>query len=97
MFGTLSKFDFRNKQVSYDYRWLDDDTFIFEFGDGEFVDSEGYDYFIHFEYHVSDDKWIIEVFWDSDSEIVGFDGSDEYITGQEVEEVKKFVKQFIIG
>lgn len=41
----IGKFKFIEKEISYSYEWLDDDTFVFQFGDGEFRDEDG-DYFI---------------------------------------------------
>lgn len=94
----MEKLNFRNQEVSYIYHWLDDDTFIFDFGDGEFTDSENLAYFLHLEYHVKDNEWVIEIWWEDDT--LGIDeldkmDSDEYITEQEVEEVKEFAKKFI--
>lgn len=96
MFDRFEKFDFRDQKITFDYNWLDDDTFIFQFGDDQLTDSDGLEYFIHFEYHLADDEWIVEIFWDDDAtEVIGFDGSDEYITEQEIEQVKEFAKQFM--
>ena len=92
---TLEKFLFRGQMVSYMYNWSDEDTYGFDFGDGEFKDSEGLDYFIHLEYHVADDEWIVEVFWEASAEALGFEGSDEYLTEEEKEEVIAYAKQFI--
>lgn len=91
----INKFDFRKKKISYSWNWIDNDTFVFQFVDGEFKDLES-DYFIHFEYHKADNEWVISVWWEDDNEVIGFDGSDEYITKQEIEEVKEFAKQFIV-
>ena len=86
---------FRGRDISYSCEWLDNDTYVFQFGEGEFSDSEGDDYFLRFEYHVSDEEWVIEIWWELDnidiSELDRFD-SDEYITKQEIEEVKKFIQ-----
>lgn len=89
---------FRNEEVSCMYGWSDDDTFRFDFGDGEFVDSEENDYFIHFEYHISDNKWIVEIWWEDDS--IGIDeldkvDADEYITKQEIKEIKALVEKLM--
>lgn len=89
------RFMFRGRATGCDHVWLDDDTFVFQFGDGEFTDPEGRDYFIHLEYHVQDNEWVTEVFWEDSSEPAGFDGSEEYITEREIEEIKEFAKQFM--
>lgn len=94
----MNKFNFRNQEVSYMHSWSDDDTFGFDFGDGEFTDSEGMDYFIRFEYHVANNEWVVEIWWENDSiNIDELDKSDadEFITEQEIEEVKKFAKKFM--
>lgn len=91
----MNKFAFRGQEISYQWNWLDDDAFIFQFGDGEFSDLES-EYFIHFEYHVADDEWLITIWWEDDNinELNKCD-ADEYITETEIEEVKKFAKQFM--
>lgn len=95
MLGTYEKFDFRGKKVTYDWEWLDDDTFVFQFGDGEFQDEYG-DYFIHFEYHVEDNEWIVEVFWNSDAAVIGdINNSDDYITVEEMEMIMDFAEKFM--
>lgn len=94
----MNKFNFRNQEVSYTTSWSDDDTFGFDFGDGEFTDSEDMDYFIRFEYHVADNEWVIEIWWEDENiSIDELDKSDadEFITEQEINEVKEFAKQFI--
>lgn len=94
----IRKFNFREKEISYSYEWFDEDTFGFDFGDGDFTDSEDMDYFIRLEYHVSDDEWIAEIWWEDES--IGIDeldksDADEFITEQEIAEVKEFAKQFV--
>ncbi len=90
---SLGRFDFRGNQITYDWEWLDDDTFVFQFGDGEFQDEDG-EYFIHFEYHVKDNEWIVEVFWDADVAVIGnINNADNYITVKEMEQVIKFAGQ----
>lgn len=84
-------FDFRGRPMAFDYVWQDNDTFVFQFGDGEFTDRDGNDYFLHLEYHVADNEWVTEVFWQDEAHVIGFPGSDEYITRDEVEQVKKFI------
>lgn len=94
----MNKFKFRNEEVSYMCAWSDSDTFGFDFGDGEFTDSENMDYFIRFEYHVKEDEWIVEIWWENDSiNIDELDKSDadDFITEQEIEEVKEFARQLI--
>ena len=36
----MGKFNFRGREITYSYEWLDDDTFVFQFGDGEFQDED---------------------------------------------------------
>lgn len=91
------RFNFRGQEISYQWNWLDNNTFIFQFGDGEFIDLES-EYFIHFEYHTEDNEWIIEIWWEDDSinvnELDKCD-ADKYITEKEIEKVKEFIKQFM--
>lgn len=93
MFELIS---FRGQDIPYTSEWQDNDTYLFRFGDGEFMDSEGDDYYLRFEYHVSDEEWIIEIQWVDDnmdiSELDQFD-SDKYITKEEIEGVKNFIRQ----
>lgn len=88
---------FRGEKVSYGWAWDDADTFGFDFGDGDFTDSEGDEYFIRLEYHVADDEWIVEIWWEDVNVInvneVSF--ADDYITKDEIEKVKEFAKQFM--
>lgn len=88
-------FRFRGLDVSYDYCWRDNDTFIFQFGDGELKEENGDSYFIHFEYHLSDDEWVITIWWENDNAPIGFEGSEKYINEGEVEWIKSFASKFI--
>lgn len=91
----IGKFNFRGKKVTYGYKWLDDDTFIFQFGDGEFQDEDG-DYFIHFEYHAKDNVWVVKVFWDDDTAVIGdINNTDDYITVDEMESIINFAEHFM--
>ena len=91
----MGKFNFRGRKITYSYEWLDDDTFVFQFGDGEFQDEDG-DYFIHFEYHVKDNEWVVEVFWDGNAAVIrDINNADDYITVDEMEMVMNFAEQFI--
>ena len=91
----LDDFIFRGQKTSNEYKWLNTDTLVFDFGDGEFTDSEENDYFLHFEYHVADNKWIIEIWWEDDNiDILELDecDADEYITREEIKRVKSFLE-----
>lgn len=94
----MDKLNFRNKEISYAYGWADDETFGFDFGDGEFVDSDNMEYFIRFEYNQTHNEWVIEIWWEcSYANINELDKSiaDAYITEQEIEEIKDFAKKFM--
>ena len=87
-----STFKFRNQRVSFEYHWLDDNTFIFQFGDGELTDPEGDNYFLHFEYHLMENKWIITIWWENENICIDeLDQTDvqAFITREEILEVKK--------
>lgn len=91
----MNTFEFRGKQITYDWSWLDEDTFVFQFGDGQLQDEDG-DYFIHFEYHVADNEWIVEVFWDGEAAEIGvINNADDYITVEEMETVMNFAEKFM--
>lgn len=94
----MDKMKFRNEEVSYMYGWLDADTFGFDFGDGEFTDPDGLNYFIRFEYHTKNKEWIVEIWWEDDSICINKlnkINADKYITVHEIEKVKTFIKQFM--
>ena len=80
---------FRGSEIPYYINWLDDVTFVFWFGEEIFTDSEGDNYFIHFEYHLDENEWVIEIFWEEDSALLSdIKNSDEYITADEIENIK---------
>lgn len=86
------KIPFRGNEVSCSMSWPDDYTFAFDIGDGEFTDSDGDDYFIHFEYHAYDDEWVVEVCFENEALQVGFPGSDKYITEEEIQYVEEGIR-----
>lgn len=88
-------FVFRGNSVSFGWHWSDEDTFGLDFGDGEFVDSQGQDYFIHFEYHVKDNIWVIEVWWEDEALPIGFSDSEKYITEKEIDDVKAIATEIM--
>ncbi len=57
---------FMGKQYHYDGNYIDDATYIFDFGDGEMADEDGDNMFIHMEYHGDEDRWVTEVWFDDD-------------------------------
>lgn len=84
---------FRGKLLENSYSWPDKDTFMFQFGDGELFDKTGDSYFIHMEFHIPEKKWITTIFWEYDHAEAGSFDSDEYITPEEVENVKDYIRQ----
>jgi hypothetical protein len=88
--GTIK---FRGRYVYYSSMWLDDCTFALMLSDGEFVDDNGDEYWISFEYNTKSDNWIIEIIWTDDHCRVGFRGSEKYITNEEIQEIKKIVSE----
>lgn len=85
----MSTFYIKDKEVSCNYLWRDVITFVFDIGDGDLVDSDGDNYFIHVEYHVDTDKYVYEIWWDD--EYLNLDEcKEEFLTKQEkalIEEV----------
>lgn len=85
---------FRENEIPYYINWLDDVTFVFWFGEEIFTDSEGYDYFIHFEYHLDEKDWVIEIFWEEEFALLDdIKNSDEYITADEIENIKSIAEK----
>lgn len=81
---------FREQEIQYYTNWLDDDTFELWFGENIFIDSDGDDYFIHIEYHLDDNEWVIEIYFEEEFVLIeDFINPDEYITKKEIEEIKK--------
>ena len=81
---------FREQEIQYYTNWLDDDTFELWFGEDIFVDSEGDEYFIHIEYHLDDDEWVTEIYFEEEFVLIeDFINPDKYITKKEIEEIKK--------
>lgn len=81
---------FREQEIQYYTNWFDDDTFELWFGENIFIDSDGDDYFIHIEYHLDDNEWVIEFYFEEEFVLIeDFINPDEYITKKEIEEIKK--------
>lgn len=88
-------FTFRNRKISYDYSWLDDEIFCFSLGDGDFQDEDG-DYYIEFEYYATENDWTISIVWDGDKAVIGeLNEPDRYITVDEMETIMNFAEQFM--
>lgn len=89
---TYPLISFRNRGVSYSAGWQDG-LYVFDFGDGEFVDSDGDSYFIHVEYNPDKNKWIAEVWWEDDHmEIRNCNPvANMYMTSSEFGLVKAFI------
>lgn len=88
--NVMNTYPFRGKQLSYDLHWLDDFTFIFDFGDGDLYDEDGDSYFIHCEYHTDDDTFEFEIWYECCT--IDFNPSNEFLTLEEKEEIMKFMK-----
>lgn len=59
----MRKFVLKNQKIGYSWYWLDKNIFVFDFGDGEFTDVEGDDFF-HYEYHLDNNNFIFEIYWE---------------------------------
>ena len=55
---------FRGRYIPFYITWVDSVTFTMQIGEGEFEDSAGEHYFIQFEYHINEKKWIVAIYWD---------------------------------
>lgn len=63
----FATFKFRNKYLKSDYSWLDKDTLVFQFGEGEIKDKNGDECFVLGEYHYDTEKFIIQVWYEDDA------------------------------
>lgn len=61
---------FRGVNYTYSWNWLDEDTFVLQFGDGELKDLEGDDCFILLEYHIKEDNFIIQSWYEEDNILI---------------------------
>lgn len=93
----MKPFVFRGKETSYDYAWNVDNSFVFDFGDGDkdFIDNEGDSYFIHCEYESDnpDTQFWFEQWWEDESTEADF----EIVTEEEREYIKQFMMELMEG
>ena len=83
---------FRGRYIPFYITWADSVTFTMQIGEGEFEDSAGEHYFIQFEYHINEKKWIVAIYWDLEyAYIEELENADEYITQEEIKEIKAIV------
>ena len=89
------EFVFRGKKCSYGYRWVSDNEFWFDFGDGEFVDNEGDGYFVHCEYLEDANKkrtvWSFERWYEGEV-VDACEYFDDRLTIEECEQIKAFMQ-----
>lgn len=84
---------FRGQAILYYVYFLDCVTFILYFGEDVFVDSKGDKYFIHLEYHLDENKWVTEICFEDETVLIDdFINPDEYITCDEIEEIKRIAR-----
>lgn len=84
----MKKFIFRGKETGYAWHWMDKNTLVFDFGDGEFTDAEGDAFFMHCEYHADSGESVFTVCWDEDS----MEAGPDYISDSEKEYAVQFMK-----
>ena len=87
----MEKFIFKSKETSYSWNWLDKNTFVFDFGDEEFIDAEGDNFFFHCEYHCQIQKFIFEIYWEDSM----MEADKNYISDFDKEYVKQFMGQLM--
>lgn len=95
-----SKFLFRGRRISCNWRWSDEDTFICKFGEGELKDIDNDDCWLLCEYHASEDKYIIQsCYEEAEAFLVYSDYKDANVfpiifslSNEEVNNIKKFMK-----
>ena len=86
-----NKFIFRDRRTRYDYNWIDNNTFTFCFGDGEFVDKMGDDYFVLVEYHADENAFKFEIWY----KYQVIPANEFYITESEKADVIKFMNRLM--
>lgn len=90
----MSTLNFNGKEISYQTRWIDNDTFSLDAGYGDGLkDSEEDEYFIHIEYHADTDTWVKEVWFEDDylqvGEWIGYDAQMQ----DEVEKIMEIARR----
>lgn len=48
------------------FKYLDKNTFVFEFGDGKFVDEDNEPCFYHIEYHLDANEWVFQKWYEDE-------------------------------
>lgn len=81
----MNKFVFRNQEISCNKYYISN-ALIFEFGEGEFIDTNGDNFFIHCEYNGSEFKFLIYF------ENVVINTDENYLSSNEKEQIKEYIK-----
>jgi hypothetical protein len=85
----LKIFTFRGKEEPYDYEWINEHCFTFNFGYRDFKDENGNKFFMLCQYEDdTDSKFFFEKWYEYDLE------EADYITV--TEEEREYIKQFMI-
>ena len=94
------KFIFRGEKINYNKGWIDDDTYIFQFGENKLKDNSGDNCFILVEYHKSNGKYIIQCWYDDEIVAIYSEYSDKdtnkeifQLTFSEIQNIKLFMKK----
>lgn len=87
----MKTFLFRNNAEEYITQWLDKDTFIFCFGDRRFKDEDNDVYFIHCEYHVTENEFVFEALFEDDRINLSQGQETTYLTKDEIKNIKRII------
>lgn len=94
---SLDEIDFGNGRIfKCNAYWNDHTSFALDIGDGELIDKNGDDYFIHCECNCYDGTWyyVFEIWFENDvCNIfdISEDERDEYLTETEMEELREII------
>lgn len=70
------------------FKYLDKNTFVFEFGDGKFVDEDNEPCFYHIEYHLDTNEWVFQKWYEDEI-------CDAELTSDEEQYIMAIVKELM--
>lgn len=98
----MSNFIFRGKEYHYEFNWVvQNELFMFCFGDGELVDENGKEYFIRCQWCAEneDDEtlspWYFDRWYEYDCVDATDDSFSDRLTENECMQIIDFVKQLM--
>lgn len=96
------KFMFRKKQVNYSGHWIEDNIYIFQFGEDELEDASGDSCFILVEYNEDTRKLIAECWYSDEVVTIYSDYGDIDVTAPvfplydtDIKNIRQFIEKII--